>query len=827
MINANALSNILTNAAGSEDLATKTRFVFQNAPPLWAIALIVVPGLLIIIGLAYGLERGAPRRDTFKLALLRLLALGLLLAILFRPVRETFHYRTQRTIVPVLIDDSASMRRADAYNDDGERNALQKALDLADSPANHTRADLTARAVNGKLQKSLTDLGYDVRLYRFSDEVSPVSNANEIEGRGDRTRIGDALFHVLEENRGRSTPIILISDGKNNDGRDPREAARFAASEGMQIYTVGVGDPSAPSNLSVEIVEAPDIALENDEVVVTARVSGTGFERATVPVILAVEDAEGSEGETLATQEATLTPVDNQKRVTLRFTPKQVGELRIVVKVPPRPDEALTDDNIVRRTIQVKPEKIRVLYIEGVARWEYRYLKNALLRADKNLIVHCFLTSAGRDFLQECTRGEKPLAEIPTDRQTLLENYDVILFGDVPPDKLGATREDRERFMESTREFVRRGGGFVMIAGEYDSPRSYAGTPIQDLLPIELASQDDEALLPREQKEEFLPRLENPTTPHELVRLYEEPFETKGTKTPEQLIDENRRLFEEPNGLRGQYWFCPVKKVKPGAEVLLRHPDLRNRYGFLVLAATTFVPEGRTMFMGIDSTWRWRYVFGEQYFERFWRKVIRYLALNRLKSGDRRYTLAVERSVFELNDRAALEARVLDDSFQPTRKPNQQAFVRALKSGKVTSVLLDSAPGEPGTFHSAFVVNEEGRYEAWITGDDQQGGKRVASVEFEARLPDRENRDPMLDAGTLRAIASISSSGSAANKANTDHYFPLSGIDQVAKRFPGGGAQEFPEPSEFHDLWDHWLVILTLVVVLAAEWALRKRSQLL
>lgn len=804
---------LFSNAAAAEELATKSRFVFQNAPPLWLVTLVIVPAILLIVAIAYGLERGAPRRDVIRLAILRALALGLLLAIIFRPAIETFRYRTQRTVVPVLIDDSASMRRMDAYNDSKERDALAKTLSLNDSPAEHTRADLAARAIDPILKNSLTDLGYDVQLYRFSDEVTPVSNAHEIEGRGDRTRLGDALFHVLEENRGRSTPIILISDGRSNDGRDPREAARFAASEGMQIFTVGVGDPSAPSNLSVEIVEAPDIALENDEIVVTARVSGMGFDAAIVPVLLAVEDAEGGEIETLATAEASLTAAENQKRVTLRFTPRQVGEMRIVVKVAPRPDEALTDDNIVRRTIQVKPEKIRVLYIEGVPRWEYRYLKNSLLRADKNLIVHCFLTSAGRDFLQECTKGEKPLTEIPSDRQTLLENYDVILFGDVPPDRLGATREDRDRFMESVREFVRRGGGFLMMAGEYDSPRSYAGTPIQELLPIELASQDDEALLPREQKEEFLPRLENPSRPHELVRLIDE-------------IDKNRELWEDPNGLRGQYWFCPVKKAKPGAEVLLRHPDLKNRYGNLVLAATTFVPEGRTMFMGIDSTWRWRYVYGDQYFERFWRRAIRHLALNRLKSGDRRYNLAVERNVFELNDRAALEARVLDDSFQPSRKANQQAFVRALKSGKVTAVTLDSAPGEPGTFRAAFVVNEEGRYESWITSDDTQGGKRVAGVEFEARLPDRENRDPMLDAATLRAIASISTSGTAA-KADSDHYFALSRIREIARRFPNGGAQVFPEPSEFTDLWDRWWTILALVAVLALEWALRKKSQLL
>jgi hypothetical protein len=235
------------------------------------------------------------------------------------------------------------------------------------------------------------------------------------------------------------------------------------------------------------------------------------------------------------------------------------------------------------------------------------------------------------------------------------------------------------------------------------------------------------------------------------------------------------------------------------------------------------------MFLGFDSTWRWRYAYGDRYFDKFWRRSIRYLALNRLKSGDRRYNLNVERSVFELNDRAVLEARVLDEAFQPSRKPNQTAFVKAVKSGKVTNVTLDTVAGEPGTFRAAFVVNDEGLYEAWLTGDDSASGKRVASVEFAARLPDRENRDPILDAATLRAIAAISAGtadSSQASNAGAGNYVPLSRIGDLASHFKESGRIDIPEAPEVADLWDRWPVLAVLVLLLAAEWWLRKQSQL-
>jgi Ca-activated chloride channel family protein len=39
----------------------------------------------------------------------------------------------------------------------------------------------------------------------------------------------------------RSAAIVLLSDGENNHGPDPLEAAKLAAKHGIRIYTVGIG----------------------------------------------------------------------------------------------------------------------------------------------------------------------------------------------------------------------------------------------------------------------------------------------------------------------------------------------------------------------------------------------------------------------------------------------------------------------------------------------------------------------------------------------------------------------------------------------------------
>ena len=45
-------------------------------------------------------------------------------------------------------------------------------------------------------------------------------------------------------------------------------------------------------------------------------------------------------------------------------------------------------------------DKIKVLYVEHPPRFEYRYLKNSLVR-DPKILAHCILTSADPEFSQE------------------------------------------------------------------------------------------------------------------------------------------------------------------------------------------------------------------------------------------------------------------------------------------------------------------------------------------------------------------------------------------------------------------------------------------
>jgi len=775
-------------------------FRLLDLPELWIVVLIVVPLCAGIAWIAYRTEElsTGPRAT---LIVLRFVALLLLAAVLCRPVFVQRREEVRPAEVVVLVDDSASMSRKDAYaSDDRTRENLRA---LVDRPAGDAQRVELARAAYTKLVAPMLERGgYVPRVLRFADSAEPLPDVKNLAARGRATHVGDALQQALAMHRGRHvTDIVILSDGRGNGGLSPLEAARSAAAVGIPVHTVVVGDARAERNLIVELAEAPTSVLEGDEIALAVRVVGRGLEpRAKVRVVLE-ELPPGGSGTPRPLSEEDVEADDSGTRVVMVAPPEGLepgaSERRFRVSVPPRTDETLRDDNAIEVSVHVAPEKIRVLYVDGYPRWEYRYLKNLLLRADANLEVQCYLLSATPDFVQESSRGANPLAEVPTDRRELLERYDVIVLGDVNPYEISPDPARCEEFIASLREFVERGGGLIVQAGENDAPRAFAGTALEELLPVVLESSGISSAL-SDTTREFRPRLEDPALPHEIVRLASDP----------QM---NRELWEDVGGLRGFYWFHSVARAKPGAQVLLRHPEAENQHGRIPLLVAGYFPAGRTLYLGVDATWAWRYRFGDRYHERFWRNAIRWVALGRLKSGDRRVQLDAAQSSFDLDERVTLEARVLDEDFRPSEKPAVEARLQH-PDGSQKPFTLVRVSDRAGLYRASFDVERPGLYSAWIESE----GRRVASSEFEVVLPSRENADPTPDPETMKAIASLT----------RGRALDLARVQELAAEFPGGEEHREPISAELVDAWDRWGTLLLALALLSIEWVLRKRWEM-
>src|SRR5207244_6480459 len=124
-----------------------------------------------------------------------------------------------------------------------------------------------------------------------------------------------------------------------------------------------------------------------------------------------------------------------------------------LIEAPVQPDELKSgDNNRLERNVFVREAKlIKVLYVEGSARYDYRFIKHLLEREsaedkrNKTIELKVLLLDAGDEYAKQ---DKSALADFPTKAE--LNQFDVVILGDADPQhpKLG------EKQLTDLAEFV-------------------------------------------------------------------------------------------------------------------------------------------------------------------------------------------------------------------------------------------------------------------------------------------------------------------------------------------------------------------------------------
>jgi len=784
-------------------------FRFLAAPPLWVLALVVLPATVLFAAWAYGGLPLLDRRARVLLSALRWLAICFCLLLLFQPVVETTTWRRTETQVHVLVDDSASMLRKDRYPAAEQRAALASLC--GGDVAERTRLQLVQQVLEagGGLLARLRET-HDVRLFRVQRKPVPVRGLDELQGRGNRTALGDALdLHLGASAAGNVDAVVLVSDGRNNAGLDPVEVARSYALRGITIHTVGVGDPEPPRNAWLVGPGGPKQALCLEEVGfdVTLRAEGLRGQRARIELH---GSRDGGPFAPLATAGAELPADGEAARVRVFHAFGEAGDWTLRFQLAPLPEESQLDDNQDVRFLRVDDQKIRVLYVEERPRWEYRYVQNCLKRVDASIQMQAVLFEASPKFEQERSAGLPPLRDLPRTLPELLQ-YHCILLGDVAPERIAATEQGIRQWLELLVQFVEFGGGAGFLCGigrhpaEAAMPERYRNTVLQDLLPVVL---EDPVWLQRQRPARdlpFRPVLENPLQPHEILLLQRDPAL-------------NRRLWQE--GLPGFFVHHPVQRAKPGATVLLRHPTDANRYGNRPIAVVSPHPRGTTFFLATDETWRWRDPYGETYMDAFWRNVVRHLAQGRLQRRNDLLELSVDKTVLETGDKVRVQLRVLDAELQPAVAPEQPIFLRGALSAPERR-MLRAVPAEPGTYQASFTMADPGAFSFLVHRNQNPADQLLAREDVLVKVPDRELAESSQDPAALQRIAEASRGADGSGR-----YVFLADAAELAGDLQSRRAHAAREDTRTRPVWDRAWTLFVLLLLLGAEWLLRKRARL-
>ncbi len=509
----------------------------------WSVfaAVVVVAATSVLSFVAW--RRSGYRRDYGLLELLRL-TLVMLVAILFNQPEWVEEYRPEeRPTIAVLWDASTSMDTRDVQGATASPTSIS------------SRREAVAPLVESTFWESLRE--------RLAVEVQPISAKETAQG----TNLYEPLINSIERYRN-LRGIVLASDGDWNEGQPPVQAATALRLQEVPVFVVPVGSAARLPDVELLSLDAPTFGLAGKSVRIPFTIESTLPREQISTVTLKTSD--GDE----VTKEVRVAPMGRTSDWVI-WKPKAVGDYTLALDVPPQAEELLADNNRLVAPISIREEKLRVLLVESVPRWEYRYLRNALSR-DPGVELSCLLFHPG---LNKVGGGNKDYIKQFPQGLDELSKFDVVFLGDVGLEEGQLTSEDC-RLLKGIVEH--QASGLVFMPGWQGRQNTLTDSELGDLCPVVLDPAQPGGWGSRT------------ASTLELTETGRRSLLTKLADTQ----DDNTDVWEN---LPGFQWHAAVKRAKAGSEVLCVHKDAANEFGRLPLLVTRTFGAGKVLFMGTDG----------------------------------------------------------------------------------------------------------------------------------------------------------------------------------------------------------------------------------
>lgn len=789
-----------------------------NSPlAAWLLFAVSVPALVWIV-LAYRREPVSTIGRSVCVTL-RCGLLALVLAVICRPSLVLQRNRIEPSYVVLAIDNSQSMASTDPESTDAlppsatgatvERKPhppedksrlarLQESL-LADAGA-PLIALLSRNGVHlCRFAGHLESVGF----YATSDELENLRRAlSDIKPVGLTTDTAGAITHIVEKTQGRRlAAIVFASDGQATQPTSLKDALDLTRDRHIPIFPVRVGSTHVPWDIEVGPVRSRDSVFVNDVLAVEVQLHAIGLAQPTAVAVNLFEEGGVSP---LSTEMIILDPDEPSVTVELRTKPTRTGHKQYRVEVPVLDGELTGDNNADHVDIKVLDSHFSVLYVEGYPRYEYRYLKNALLR-EETMDLSVLLIDADERFVQEGTNPIRRFPETPEE----LNRYDVVLFGDVDPRSGWLTRAQ----MNMLLDFVgNQGGGFGLIAGERSAPLRLLGTPLERLVPVRI----DPTLLGATGtalQTGFTPRL---TLEGRRSRI----FRFAANRV------ESERLFQS---LPEMFWFARTLGPKPSASVLAEHPTIRcadsgglGTTSLMPLIVTGRYGAGKLFFQATDGTWRWRRHTGEFLHDTYWIQVARELMPGTRLAQKRRLALRSDRRVYTFGSPVRIQAEIFDSQLLAEQGPMFKVSLTERvhpESGSALDLVgrlpLQRIGRDSNLFEGTWIPPRPGSYIIQVSEVPADPGEQPIAVTLRVNRPDLESQHSEADHAALERMA------------NATNGIVLE-LDELESGFRNIQDRSVQIPDDVEEpLWDSKLVLVLFVTMISMEWAVRKALGLL
>jgi uncharacterized membrane protein len=731
----------------------KGKFVLLSPWPVWLLILLVAmagAGLFWNIRQRRGLLSTA-RSTVIWLAQTALIAI--LLLMLWHPAISVARLRPQQNVVAVLIDRSRSMGIAD----DGKPR-LQNAKEV----------------LNTELLPELNKK-FQVRMYGFGKDAVRIDQPQNLVADDNATRIGDSLKHIAAE--AGTMPlgaIVVMSDGGDNTGGIDRDTLAQLRQLRVPVHTIGFGPDHFDKDIEVEDVAAPARALPQSRVSARVAIRQHGYGGASVKLIVRENDRP------LAEQTVLLRP-DIDQSETIVFNAGAAGSHSFQIGVVPMEGEQNTRNNYVVRVVNVAERRMRILYMEGEPRWDFKFIRRAIDDSDDpGIDLVTILRTTQNKYYRQGTNSPRELENgFPATAEELF-NYDGLIIGSVEANYFS---NDQQRAIADFAD--RRGGGVLFLAGRFAlADGSYEKTPMAEMMPL---------------------RLPNGKT---FVRNFADTSLTEAGRESvitrlEEDRDKNIARWKKMPQIAN---YATMGEPKPGAVVLMTVSEAGHRPSPLL--AIQNYGRGRVGVLATEGTWRWKMLQDHtdttDYV--FWQQLMRWM----VTETPGKVVSSTPRLVLSDDTNVPLRASVRDKKYEIVSGATVEATITRPDGGSDV-VSLKPDPLEPGNYTADYTADKPGTYVAETVARQDKTELGRDTLTFRREDGVAENFGAAQNRDLLEKLS---------RDTGGNYYTPASAKklpDEIAVSEAGIVAHDNL------DIWDMPALFLLLILIRGGEWLLRRK----
>jgi hypothetical protein len=750
--------------------------------PIWA-TIIVIGAVLILTYYCYRTTRGDLNRLTrYALFIIRCVSCAIVLLMLAQWVLVI--ERVGMPVLAIILDDSMSMQIKDVEPEPKARGQTDSSGDLATRRWDQAVALLCGNDSSALLNELAKK--YRVKVYLL-DEYTEIEGAVQklpnvikaVKPERATTPLGEKIQQVLGALRGQPpVALVILTDGVVNEGLGLEDAARRARQDLVPLYFVGFGAEKGYPDLGLQGWIMENTVFLQDHIALQAQLvaKNTTVKEARVRL------TDVTNQRVLAEEKVPVLGETNDFH--LIFKAEQAGEIELRLECLPLQGEIDRRNNALSKRLLVREDTIRILMVEDLPRFEYRFLRNALIR-EPSFELTTVLLGADPEYVEE---AKGALLSVPTSHEDLWA-YDVIILGDIPANRFSS------RTLEDIAAFVTERdppGGLIILSGPHSMPQEYNQTPLAKVLPGVLG-----------------------TFPEAPGRTIAGPYQLTPTRDGLTMpwiafgasAQETEQIWR---GLSAVYWLWPLVDLKPGARVLVESVENDRAGRHQPVVVFQYVAAGRVLFHATDETWRWRRLEGLNRYYHYWIEAVRFMARGKLEST-KTPQLITDRSEYRAED----PVRIMLECSNPSQLPSRDdsiALWLEYEGQTRREITLQRHPMRGDLFEATLRGLAPGQYYVWVPTTVG----RVPATGFVVLPSLKEWESVQMAQKAMETAARLSGGG----------FYTPSKARQLLDDLPSGrGTLIETLPSQ--PLWNSSLVLLLLIMTLSAEWILRKRAGLL